>query len=389
MKIIYIQDQEIGHCEGRFYYSKSEHFFSRYLYGLRNNDTLVVYTGVIDIPKETLGNYKDVTNPRIKFMKLPEFRKIRNLFSAINQLSRIVKTADFCYLRTGLFSSIISVVCRKNGIPYMSVVNEDVFKNTKCHRSIKVRLSAYPLYWLNRSAILNANYACYVTQEYLQKQYPCMGKTLGCSDIEMLQLDDRVVEYRKEKIKRISGDVVIIGSVGSVSAILKGQDTVIKALASLKGKGVSNFEYQMVGVGEPDRLINLAKELGVEDYIKFIGPLNHDDVLKWFEKIDIYIHPSRSEGLPRTILEAMTKAAPCICSSVGGIPELINSKYLFSYNGNEVSDLVGLIEAMTQDEMIIESERNYNHSKEYDPSILEDRRRIFYESALNEVRRLK
>ena len=386
MKVLYIQDQEIGHCEGHFYYSKSEHFFSRYLYGLRDEDTLLVYTGLIDIPKETISKYKDVSNPRIKFQKLPEFRKITNLPSAIKQLSIVVKSADFCYLRTGLFSSIISFLCRKYKIPYMSVVNEDVFKNTKCHKSIKVRMSAYPLYWLNRSAIYKANYACYVTQDYLQKQYPCKGKTLGCSDIEYLELNDTVVEFRKKKIRGNNGNI-IIGTVGSVSALLKGQDTVIKSLAFLKEKGLTHFEYQMVGVGEPNRLRKLSQELGVEEYIKFIGPLNHDDVLKWFESIDLYIHPSRSEGLPRTILEAMTKATPCICSAVGGVPELINQKYLFSYNGDEVRDLARLIETMTKDEMVIESERNYNHSKKYKPSILENRRKDFYEMVLNENRK--
>lgn len=268
----------------------------------------------------------------------------------------------------------------------MSVVNEDVFKNTKCHKSIKVRMSAYPLYWLNRSAIFKANYACYVTQDYLQKQYPCKGKTLGCSDIEHLELNDTVVELRKKKIRENTSNI-IIGTIGSVSALLKGQDTVIKSLAFLKEKGLTHFEYQMVGTGDPDRLQKLSQKNGVEEYIKFIGPLNHDDVLKWFETIDLYIHPSRSEGLPRTILEAMTKATPCICSAVGGVPELINSKYLFQYNGNEVYDLVSLIETMTKEEMVIESERNYNHSKRYKPSILEDRRKGFYEMAINENRK--
>ena len=43
MNIIYIQDQEIDHYNGHFYHSKSEHFFSRFLAGLKENDTLTVY----------------------------------------------------------------------------------------------------------------------------------------------------------------------------------------------------------------------------------------------------------------------------------------------------------------------------------------------------------
>ena len=47
MNIIYIQDQEIDHYNGHFYHSKSEHFFSRFLAGLKENDTLTVYAGII------------------------------------------------------------------------------------------------------------------------------------------------------------------------------------------------------------------------------------------------------------------------------------------------------------------------------------------------------
>ena len=92
-------------------------------------------------------------------------------------------------------------------------------------------------------------------------------------------------------------------------------------MAKLKAEGFTNYIFQMVGTGKPNRLRNLAAELGIANQIEFLGEFKHDDVQKWFETIDIYVHPSRSEGLPRTILEAMTKAVPCICSSVGGIPD--------------------------------------------------------------------
>ena len=178
---------------------------------------------------------------------------------------------------------------------------------------------------------------------------------------------------RLDKIKKQEGTIVL-GSVGSISTELKGQDTVIKALAKLKAEGLTNYKFTMVGAGNPDRLRNLAIELGVENQIQFLGEFKHDDVLIWFEDIDIYIHPSRSEGLPRTILEAMTKAAPCICSLVGGIPELIDQGSLFTYNGTEVDTLVNIIKGFSKEKMEREARINFNRSKNYEPKLLEQRR---------------
>ena len=387
MNIIYIQDQEIDHYNGHFYHSKSEHFFSRFLAGLKENDTLTAYAGIITRKSaHEVEKYKDVTNSRITYKQIPEFRNPKNLLVIKRMMQQILKDVDFCYLRSGITASFASTICLKKHIPYLAVVNEDIFRNTVTHSRLLVRLSAYPLSYYTHRMIREANYACYVTQEYLQSNYPCKGKSLGCSDIEYLDINEQSLVKRLDKIKKQEGTIVL-GSVGSISTELKGQDTVIKALAKLKAEGLTNYKFTMVGAGNPDRLRNLAIELGVENQIQFLGEFKHDDVLIWFEDIDIYIHPSRSEGLPRTILEAMTKAAPCICSLVGGIPELIDQGSLFTYNGTEVDTLVNIIKGFSKEKMEREARINFNRSKNYEPKLLEQRRNAFFIQAINEFRK--
>ena len=359
MNIIYIQDQEIDRCNGDYYHSKSEHFFVRYLSGISDNDTFTVYCGIKEIIDERIiQNYKKISHSRIKYIQIPEFRKLRNLYRIYKQIKLAVKNADFCYLRSGIASSIAGIICQKCKIPYMAIVNEDIYKNMKNHSNFYFKISAYPLSWFTHHMIRNANYACYVTQDYLQSRYPCNGESLGCSDIEFLELNDAIVDKRIERILKKTVPI-ILGSVGSVSTRIKGQDTVIRALAQLKKRGIVNYRYHLVGTGNLQYLRNFSEELGVADMIVFLGEYSHDNVLKWFETIDIYIHPSRSEGLPRTILEAMTKATTCVCSDVGGIPELINNEYLFRYNGNEVEDLINILLKIDIKRMKEESVRNY------------------------------
>lgn len=79
------------------------------------------------------------------------------------------------------------------------------------------------------------------------------------------------------KIQKQEGTIVL-GTVGSVDTELKGQDTIIKALAKLKAEGFTNYIFQMVGTGKPNRLRNLAAELGIANQIEFLGEFKHDDV---------------------------------------------------------------------------------------------------------------
>lgn len=388
MKVIYIQDQQVVSSKGKVYHEKSEHFFERFLAGLNNNDSLVVYTGLKEeLNPEAVRKYKCVSNDRIKFVGVPEFRKLKNLYKIYRQMKKAVKEADFCYLRCGIASSFAGLFCKRYNVPYMTIVNEDIFKSTVNHSSLIVRLSAYPLWFSTRYVVRNANYSCYVTKEYLQSKYPCRGKSLGCSDIEFLNIDDAIIAQRQDKIVKMQVPI-ILGSVGSVSTVIKGHDTAIKALAKLKEEGHVGYIYQIVGTGDPSRLKALAEQCGVVDMVKFMGVYKHEDVLKWFEDIDIYLHPSRSEGLPRTIIEAMTKATPCVCSKVGGIPELISSEFLFAYDGKEVESLKDSILRLTRERMISEGEKNYYKSKQYEPKRLEKIRHDFFEEAIESHRKM-
>lgn len=386
MRVVYIQDQEVGIYKGEYYHSKSEHFFERYLAGLSEGDTLTVYCGIVQInDTERIAKYKKVSHPRIKYVQIPDFRKLGNIVSIAKQIKEVVNTADFCYLRCGIASSFAGYYCRKLGVPYMAIVNEDVFRNLWNHPNKVFKLFAYPLGMMTSKTVKNAQYACYVTKEYLEQRYPCKGEMLGCSDIEFLDINQDALNSRISKINTRK-ETIVLGSIGSLSAKLKGQDTAVYALAELKKAGECNYRYQLVGGGSSDNLKALASSLGIVDQVDFVGEYSHDAVLQWFDGIDIYIHPSHSEGLPRTILEAMTKATPCICSNVGGIPELINKDWLFAYNGNEVKDLANLILKMDNHKMIIEAKANFEKSKEYNPEILEKRRSTFFTRAIDNVR---
>src|SRR5699024_9667719 len=88
-------------------------------------------------------------------------------------------------------------------------------------------------------------------------------------------------------------------------------------------------QFEILGDGDQSSWKLLAKELGIEDNVKFKGVLpGGKPVLSWLESIDVYIQPSFQEGLPRAVIEAMSQGCPVVGSNAGGIPELIQDEYI-------------------------------------------------------------
>lgn len=379
MKFVYIQDQELYKWNNCYFHPKSEHYFMKYMYGMESDEKLTICCGMKKASEEDTKKYKNIPDNRFQIIELPDFRQIKEYRSVRQILQEQIKQADLCYIRCGVFGVVAALYCRRNKVPYVAVLNEDVYKNAKVHRTLFVRMTALPLYVLNRRMVKQANYACYVTQKYLQEMYPNANTCLACSDVEELDVSEAVLKGRINRIENGGHKKIVLGTVGSVDARLKAHDIVIAALSELRATGGKNYIYQIVGSGNPDRLEKFAAEKGVAGQIEFLGEKSHEDVLRWMDEIDIYIHPSRSEGLPRTIIEALSRACPCICSDVGGIPELVSADCLFSHGRQPEKKLADLIRKMTRERQIKEAERNFERAKQYSPDLLKSRQRAFYE----------
>lgn len=103
---------------------------------------------------------------------------------------------------------------------------------------------------------------------------------------------------------------------------LKAFDVLLRALGELAAEG-RVFDLVIAGEGaERARLENLAGELGIRHRTQFLGGV--DTVPDLLASAHMLVHPSRSEGLSNTILEAMAEGLPVIATNVGGTPELIS-----------------------------------------------------------------
>ena len=148
-------------------------------------------------------------------------------------------------------------------------------------------------------------------------------------------------EYARNMLN-LPQDKKIVLFVGALKKI-KGVDYLIEAAKNFLD---TNIRLYMVGRddGMKKSLEKRAHELEIGNYIKFTGPLNHEDIPLWFSASDILVLPSLSEGRPNVVLEAFACEVPVVATNVGGIPELIiNGKtgYLVpAKNPKELSEKV-------------------------------------------------
>jgi glycosyltransferase involved in cell wall biosynthesis len=104
------------------------------------------------------------------------------------------------------------------------------------------------------------------------------------------------------------------------------------------------------GNGEVDKAILLSQKLQLEDHVEFLGWVSGDKKDELLGDADIFVLPSYNEGLPVSILEAMSWGVPVITTTVGGIPELITdgvTGYLIT-PGDQLR-LQQLLESLAQD----------------------------------------
>lgn len=153
-------------------------------------------------------------------------------------------------------------------------------------------------------------------------------------------------------------DEVVLVSVGELSN-RKNHKVILKALEKVKG----NFKYIICGQGaKKEELINLAKELNLQEKVEFLG--YRQDVKEILKASDIFCFPSKQEGLPVALMEAMASGLPVICSDIRGNKDLIENKkggYLLkSYDIDEYSIK---IQELIENKFLREEMGNFNLEK--------------------------
>ena len=329
--------------------------------------------GIITVP--------DLYRPRGNLLSMAVRKKIQaGMTEAISESDAVIIRVSVNY-----YTSSAEKICRRLGKPYMIELVEFVGL-MNWYYGLEGKIIAPFSEMRARGMVRNAPYVVYVTRREQQKRYPTNGKSLGCSDVELPELDGEILRSRVNRIHASHGVKVIFGTVGYMGSSVKGQEYVIRAMARLKREGITGIEYRLAGAGSQDYLRGLAEKLGVSGQVVFDGVMPHEEIWGWYDSLDVYIQPSVTEALGRAVIEAMSRALPAACSRVGGMQEYADREIMFE--AKNVGDIASVMRKLLAPEVRArEAERSFKIAHDFEKGKLDAVRDNFYSSFTGVFRR--
>lgn len=376
MNVLFCHDGPVSYDERHGYYSIAFHdrLMDRYAEVFGN---ISIVTRVDRSGTAVYNESNKLTAERYPVIEHPNYLTLKGIFadkrSSNQRLEEAIKNCDGLIIRLPSFLGSQCVdIARKHKKPYLLELVGCPWDSLWNH-GLSGRLLAPWLYLMTKAQVRQATDVLYVTNEFLQRRYPTRGRQVGCSDVE-LQADPT------QPRRAVPGEKLRLGTLGVIDLKYKGHATVIEAMGKLRKMGCDT-EYQIVGPGDRSALERCALEHGVADCVVFTGPMDHDQIFTWLDTVDIYIQPSLTEGMPRALIEAMSRGCPCIGSNAGGMPELLPSQFIFP-KGN-ATRLTALLAAARENGLLDQGQRNRAFTQQFSPDVIKEKRRAFYQEFFN------
>ena len=360
--------------------SGSYSFWTRYLDVF---DGVGVLARVIDNPAPP-PRWKLANGPGVAFHVLPyaigPSGHARELFSMRRAIKHILNRSDALILRA--FSAIAPHIeqqlspLRPFGIELVGDPH-DVFGPGSLDHPMRPFLRWYFTRQLKRQC-RKACAIAYVTREALQRRYRAAADAFS-THYSSIELPEEAFSVAPRIFPSPLRSVRIV-TLGSLERPYKGVDVLIHAIALCRSAHPSlEIELKVVGDGRcRPALQQRTERLGLTQQIAFLGQLPSGCAVRdELDASDLFALASRTEGLPRAMIEAMARGLPCIGSSAGGIPELLSADEMVPRDDSEaLASLIHQVvtEPRRMDEM---SARNVFKAREYQDHRLARRRRQF------------
>lgn len=340
---------------------------------------------------ESCGKFKhEIIDTRVEICPIPFFQGPVQYLKCYAKVHKAVKNSlngcDLAILRlpSTVGFSVYNVAQRKK-IPYALELVYDC-KDSYHQNTGLTKLLWWRMHRKQLSACKGAIGIAPVTANYLQKHYHPKNEDVLMSHYSSVEMNDNFYYHPRSFPKK---DVLTIVHVANQVQFKgrKGHEDVISAIKILKDTGL---RINVVFVGENyqggiSKLTRFADSLGVTENISFTGFLSSEKMREVLLNSDIAILPTKAEGLPRVIIEAMALGLPCITTNVSGNPELIDSEFLFDFG--DVATISRMIKFLATHRTEYEqtSTINFTRSLGYSKNVLDKRRTEFFKSLKQKI----
>ncbi|WP_430482681.1 glycosyltransferase family 4 protein [Rossellomorea marisflavi] len=382
-EVMVAADSQLFKTQDGKYWCKTIYGYSFWERYLNVFESIAVVSRTRTATFEEVDGYLRVDGPNVRVQELPFMRGmqsyLKNYLKFKNAAKVAVDSANCAIIRLPSVSAsmVLKYVVKKN-IPFAIEVVADPFD---AYASNKIAQHFYTKEL--KKSVLNANGVSYVTEYYLQQKYPSKSRVHGPNS-NYFESFYSTIDLKPEffstpkKFEAMKSNLHVVHTANSINNNMKGHDTLIKIAKNLAD---SNIDINVTFIGDGSArsyFEKMAMELGIGDRINFTGLIPSNKVREYLLAADIFVFPSRAEGLPRAVIEAMAIGLPCLSTPVNGIPELLEDEFLF-----QPDDVLGFSEKILAliehpDELEGMSERNILKAKEYLFDRLSIKRTNFY-----------
>lgn len=234
----------------------------------------------------------------------------------IRQLARVVNTSGIKVMHSHEFYMNVlgAAVSRLTGVPLIATIHGKNYYPDKRRRRLLYR-------WVASSA------AAVVTVSEDLRAFFCRTTgvtpsrvTVVYNGIDTALWGPAVSDPNLRAQCSIPEEAVVVGAIGNLYPV-KGHIDLVRALPLIKAE-CPTIHVVILGRGdERDLLEREAASLGVGDRLHLVG--FQEDARRWLNIMDCFVMPSLSEGMPLSLLEAMSAQLPVVVTGVGGIPEVV------------------------------------------------------------------
>ncbi|MGN1370631.1 MAG: glycosyltransferase family 4 protein [Aristaeellaceae bacterium] len=358
-------------------------FYKRYL-TVFDKVYAVVRTEKVDCVK----GKKLSSGPNVEFLDLPAYTgpwEYAMKYLAIRRLAKKYCQHTPCaiFRLPAATANVMCSVFSRTGKPFAVEIVVDPWENFAPGSidSILRPMIRYSWTKIVKDMCLRAIGAAYVTESYLQRLYPCRAMkgdhrafTAAYSSVE---LPDDCFAAPRTYSRKAKWHIAHVANTFADNG--KGHRVLIDALALVRNRG---YDVTVTFIGDGPKRSEFeayAREKQVYEYTKFLGRLPSGlEVKRVLADADLFVFPTKAEGLPRGLLEAMSEGLPCLSSPTCGIPEVLEKEFLIDYDDSN-GFAEGIIRCIN-DPTLMErmSKKNLETARMFRASVLNSRRMSFY-----------
>ena len=362
--LIYIHDFPIAVSKGHAYYSVGlpERYFDRFL-TVSDEVELITRKRSLDFLKKRDAHSKSKSN-FVKLSKLSESSYLL-MFAKIFGARKRIRQSFIVLNFPSVLALFILIIIRPKFYSIEHANDDNIFNNKK------IGFVLYRIIMSIKSRVFKNSLGVLAVSEYLEnKHYPPIKEFASNVNLVPQSFYQRSPDFGK----------LIFLTVGAVT-YKKGIDLALQFFKSYR----YDFEYHVLGeIIDTDIKEIIAQNPDLATKVTLHGVCDSKAVSRMYKSCDIYIQPSRAEGLPRATLEAMSFSLPCITSLHPCFSNIVPECQRVDWNSNiEVEKTIEILK--DKDFYNYACEQAYQFSQIFNPEVLEPKRKIYYERVINEL----